>query len=127
MLANCDSSQPAAHSNQYDSSTSFYLPAGQGVRGTPYIVRAQAGLSRPRTCGLGADLAGRVEAVGQNVGKFQPGDQVFGSGSGTFAEYVSIPGDAVVLNKSASLTFEQAASVPEAALTALQALRDKGH
>jgi NADPH:quinone reductase-like Zn-dependent oxidoreductase len=97
------------------------------MRGTPYVVRAAAGLSRPKANGLGADMAGQVEAVGTDVTAFQPGDEVFGSRSGTFAEYVSIPDDAVVLAKPAHLTFEQAASVGVAAFTALQALRDKGH
>jgi NADPH:quinone reductase-like Zn-dependent oxidoreductase len=96
------------------------------MRGLPYIVRAQAGLRRPKDSGLGADMAGDVEAVGKNVTRFQPGDEVFGGGGGTFAEYVSIRQDGVVLEKPASLTFEQAASVPVAAFTALQALRDKG-
>jgi NADPH:quinone reductase-like Zn-dependent oxidoreductase len=96
------------------------------MRPLPYIVRAQAGLRRPKDSGLGADMAGDVEAVGKNVTRFQPGDEVFGGGGGTFAEYVSIRQDGVVLEKPASLTFEQAASVPVAAFTALQALRDKG-
>jgi NADPH:quinone reductase-like Zn-dependent oxidoreductase len=96
------------------------------MRGTPYLVRAVSGLSRPRVNGLGADMAGQVEAVGQNVARFKPGDEVFGGSSGTLAEYVSIPQDGVMLAKPARLTFEQAASVPVAAFTALQALRDKG-
>jgi NADPH:quinone reductase-like Zn-dependent oxidoreductase len=100
------------------------------MRGTPYLVRAHAGLRRPRASGLGADMAGCVEAVGKNVTKFQPGDEVFGSlrflsDRGTFAEYVSVHQDATVLTKPANLTFEQAASVPVAGFTALQALRDK--
>jgi NADPH:quinone reductase-like Zn-dependent oxidoreductase len=96
------------------------------MSGTPYIVRAVAGLSRPKANGLGADMAGHVEAVGKNVTQFKPGDEVFGSRSGTFAEYVSIPESEVILTKPTNLTFEQAASVPVAAFTALQALRDKG-
>src|SRR2546430_16796462 len=71
-------------------------------------------------------MAGHVEAVGRNVTKFQPGDEVFGGCAGTFAEYVSVREDAVLLAKPANLTFEQAASVPVAAFSALQALRDKG-
>ena len=98
--------------------------------GTPYLVRAQAGLSRPRARAsrLGADMAGSVEAVGSNVTGLQPGDEVFGGldDRGTLAEYVSIRQDAALLAKPAGLTFEQAASVPVAALTALQGLRDKG-
>jgi NADPH:quinone reductase-like Zn-dependent oxidoreductase len=97
------------------------------MRGTPYLVRGRLGLSRPKANGLGADMAGQVEAVGKDVTEFQPGDEVFGSRSETFAEYVSIPEDGVLLAKPANLTFEQAASVGVAAFTALQALRDKGH
>jgi len=100
------------------------------MRGTPYLVRALAGLSRPRASAarLGADMAGSVEAVGKNVTEFRPGDEVFGGldDRGTLAEYISIRHDGVVLAKPADLTFEQAASVPVAAVTALQALRDKG-
>jgi NADPH:quinone reductase-like Zn-dependent oxidoreductase len=68
-----------------------------------------------------------VEAVGKDVTEFRPGDEVFGSRSGTFAEYVSIPEDGVMLAKPGNLTFEQAASAGVAAFSALQALRDKGH
>jgi NADPH:quinone reductase-like Zn-dependent oxidoreductase len=100
------------------------------MRGSPYLVRVLAGLSRPKaTAGrLGADMAGSVEAVGTNVTGFRPGDEVFGGleDRGTLAEYVSIRHDGVVLPKPAGLTFEQAASVPVAGFTALQALRDKG-
>ena len=83
------------------------------------------GLFKPKDQRLGADLAGQVEAVGSNVTQFQPGDKVFGKGVGTFAEYVCVREDAVVL-KPKPLSFEEAASVPVAALTALQGLRDKG-
>jgi NADPH:quinone reductase-like Zn-dependent oxidoreductase len=100
------------------------------MRGAPYVVRLIAGLSRPRdgTGRLGADMAGSVEAVGKNVTEFRPGDEVFGGleDRGTLAEYVSIRHDGAVAAKPAGLTFEQAASVPVAAFTALQALRDKG-
>ena len=98
------------------------------MRGTPYLVRAQAGLLRPKASGLGADMAGYVAAVGKNVTEFAPGEEVFGGlrGLGTLAEYISIRQDAVLLPKPAGLTFEQAASVPLAAFTALQALRDRG-
>jgi len=100
------------------------------MRGAPYLVRAMAGLSRPKPSAsrLGADMAGSVEAVGQNVTGFQPGDEVFGGlqERGTLAEYISVHADAVVLQKPAALTFVQAAAVPVAAFTALQALRDKG-
>jgi NADPH:quinone reductase-like Zn-dependent oxidoreductase len=98
------------------------------MRGTPYFMRARFGLSRPKTInGLGADLAGVVEAVGKGVTTVQPGDEVFGCfdishGIGSLAEYVSMPADSVV-HKPANLTFEEAASVPIAGLTALQALQ----
>jgi NADPH:quinone reductase-like Zn-dependent oxidoreductase len=74
---------------------------------------------------LGADLAGQVEGVGKNVTQFQPGDEIFGVGAGAFAEYVCVSEDTVALSP-ANLTFEQAASVPLAAVTALQGLRDIG-
>jgi NADPH:quinone reductase-like Zn-dependent oxidoreductase len=94
-----------------------------------FLVRLNAGLLKPKHPILGADLAGRVEAVGRTVTQFQSGDEVFGdlslSGRGTFAEYVCAREDAVVM-KPANLTFEEAAAVPLAAVTALQALRDKG-
>ena len=100
------------------------------MRGKPYIARLQAGLARPKASArrLGADMAGSVEAVGDNVTTFAPGDEVFGglASLGTLAEYIGVPQDAVVLHKPASMTFEQAAAVPVAGFTALQALRDKG-
>jgi len=100
------------------------------MRGTPYVVRLMAGLSRPKvsTRKLGADMAGSVEAVGKSVTSFRPGDEVFGGleERGTLAEYITIRADGAVLAKPASLTFEQAAAVPVAGVTALQALRDKG-
>ncbi len=99
------------------------------MRGRPYIRRMRFGLLKPKVNGLGADLAGQVEAVGKNVTQFQPGDEVFGWlfgwCNGAFAEYVSVSEDSVVL-KPANLTFEQAAAVPMAAFTALQGLRDQG-
>ena len=97
------------------------------MRGTPYLVRAIGGLSRPKNTGLGVDLAGNVEAVGRNVTRFRPGDDVFGERHGAFAEHVVMSQDAAVVTKPANLTFEEAASVPVAAITALQALRDKGN
>jgi len=99
------------------------------MRGKPYIIRLMlGGLFKPRTKNavLGGDLAGRVEAVGGNVTEFQPGDEVFGMSIRTFAEYVSVRRVGIV-RKPANLTFEQAAAVPVAAITALQGLRDKGH
>jgi len=88
------------------------------------------GLLKPKHKGLGADIAGRVEAVGRNVKQFQPGDEVFGGsfggkGLGGFAEFVCAPEDKLTL-KPANISFEDAAAVPVAAITALQGLRDKG-
>ena len=83
------------------------------------------GLRKPKDQRLGSDLAGRVEAVGKEVTQFQPGDEVFGTGVGTFAEYACARETDVEL-KSAAMTFETAAAVPIAALTALQGLRDNG-
>ncbi len=96
------------------------------MRGTPYILRLDAGLRRPKETRLGVDYAGTVEAIGRNVKRFKPGDEVFGGRSGAFAEYVTALEDRAIVLKPANLTFEQAASVPIAAVTALQALRDKG-
>ena len=94
------------------------------LTGTPYLVRPQVGLLRPRRGLLGVDFAGTVEAVGPAVKQFQAGDEVFGGRIGALAEYVCAR--KVVAPKPANVTFEQAASVPMAAITALQALRDKG-
>ena len=98
------------------------------LRGKPFMSRLVFGLLKPRTKILGGDIAGRVEAVGRNVKQFQPGDEVFGDlsgcGFGGFAEYVCARENALVL-KSASMTFEEAAAVPQAAVLALQGLRDK--
>jgi NADPH:quinone reductase-like Zn-dependent oxidoreductase len=97
------------------------------LRADPFLIRLMgAGFFKPKHKILGADIAGRVEAVGGNVNQFQPGDEVFGEGSyGGFAEYVCVDENRFVL-KPANLTFEEAAAVPMAALTALQGLRDKG-
>ena len=97
------------------------------MRGLPYISRlAGAGLRRPRNPVLGSDVAGEVEAVGAGVAQFQPGDEVFGFvGAGAFAEYVSVP-EGFLEFKPANLTFEQAATLPLAGMTALQGLRDVG-
>ncbi len=96
------------------------------MRGTPYIVRMRAGLLKPKDKRLGIDVAGQVEAVGGNVTQLKPGDEVFGACRGAFAEYACASESALVV-KPANVTFEQAASVPIAAFTALQGLRDKGH
>jgi NADPH:quinone reductase-like Zn-dependent oxidoreductase len=99
------------------------------LRGDPYIARLQLGLRKPKHRVLGCDVAGQIEAVGENVEMLQPGDEVFGSpfmhGFGAFAECVSISED-LLAPKPATLSFEQAAAVPLAASTALQGLRDHG-
>ena len=97
------------------------------MRGSPYIMRLiGAGIGKPEDTRLGVDFAGTVETVGSGVTGFKPGDDVFGGASGAFAEYVTIAEDRGLVLKPANISFEQAASVPIAALTALQALRDKG-
>ncbi len=97
------------------------------MRGSPYLMRLGSGLGSPNNTRLGVDFAGTVEAVGQNVKRFKPGDEVFGGRTGAFGEYVIVREDRALAMKPADITFEQAASVPIAAVTALQALRDKGH
>jgi NADPH:quinone reductase-like Zn-dependent oxidoreductase len=96
-----------------------------GVTGTPYVMRIRSGLRAPRDVRVGVDFAGTVEAVGASVERFRPGDDVFGARTGAFAEQVAVPVDRAA-PKPAGLTFEQAAAVPVAALTALQGLRDRG-
>jgi NADPH:quinone reductase-like Zn-dependent oxidoreductase len=99
------------------------------MRGTPLFLRLAFGLRSPKNTVLGADIAGRVEAVGNDVTQFQPGDEVFGdvsgSGLGGFAEYVCAREETLAL-KPSNLSFEEAAAVPVAGITALQGLRDKG-
>ena len=99
------------------------------LRADPFLVRLDSGLLKPKNKILGADIAGRVEAVGRNVKQFKPGDEVFGDisacGWGGFAEYVCARENVLAL-KSASMTFEEAAAVPMAAVTALQGIRDTG-
>lgn len=97
------------------------------IEGTPYMMRALGvGLRKPKDTRLGVDFAGTVEAVGKNVTKFKVGDEVFGGRTGAFAEYVCVREPRAVAVKPANVTFEQAASVPIAAITALQGVRDKG-
>jgi NADPH:quinone reductase-like Zn-dependent oxidoreductase len=96
------------------------------MRGTPYIMRIESGLRKPKDTRFGVDYAGTVEAIGRNVTQFKPGDDVFGARSGALAEYVAVRAERAVVMKPANLTFEQAASIPVAAITALQGLRDKG-
>jgi len=95
------------------------------IRGMPYPVRIMSGLRRPKITRPGVDVAGLVEAVGRNVTQFKPGDEVFGSCRGALAEYASTS-ESSLARKPDNATFEQAASVPLAAYTALQGLRDKG-
>ncbi len=101
------------------------------IRARPFFIRlVPGGFLQPKNKILGADVAGRVEAVGRYVRQFKPSDEVFGflssaTGRGTFAEYVCANENAITL-KPANLSFEQAAAVPVAAMTALQGLRDKG-
>jgi NADPH:quinone reductase-like Zn-dependent oxidoreductase len=95
------------------------------MRGRPYMARVGTGLRRPKQAIPGTDVAGIVEAVGRDVTELHPGDEVFGARSGAYAEYVAGRVRNFVL-KPAGLTFEQAAAIPVAAITALQALRDQG-
>jgi len=95
------------------------------MRGKPYFARLMFGLFKPKAHGLGADLAGEVEAVGKDVTRFRPGDAVFGEAAGAFAEYTCVPEGTLAL-KPANLSFEQAAAVPMGGVTALQGLRDRG-
>jgi NADPH:quinone reductase-like Zn-dependent oxidoreductase len=94
--------------------------------GRPYVARPSQGLRKPKEQLLGVDFAGTVEAVGKDVTQFRPGDAVFGGRNGAFAEYVCVREGRAMVPKPANVTFEQAAAVPVAALTALQGLRDKG-
>src|SRR6266446_433639 len=103
-------------------------PLDLTIRG-PWLIRPILGLRKPKDTRLGVDYAGTVEAVGKNpaaAGQFKPGDEVFGGKNGAIAEYVCVLADRSVVLKPANMTFEQAAAVPVAAITALQGLRDKG-
>ncbi|HEY1354585.1 MAG TPA: NAD(P)-dependent alcohol dehydrogenase [Ktedonobacteraceae bacterium] len=95
------------------------------MRAAPIFVRLGSGLRYPKDPRLGADVAGWVEAVGQGATQFRPGDEVFGAGLGSFAEYTTLSEKRLTL-KPAVCSFEEAAAVPVAAVTALQGLRDKG-
>jgi NADPH:quinone reductase-like Zn-dependent oxidoreductase len=95
------------------------------MKGRPYITRVLTGVRKPRDTRPGADMAGRVEAVGKNVTEFKPGDEVFGTCRGALAEYVCARQDRLA-PKPANVWFAAAAAVPVAAITALQGLRDKG-
>jgi len=100
-------------------------PLDLTIRG-PLLLRPLFGLRKPKDTRLGVDYSGTVEAVGKNVTNFKPGDEVFGGKNGAIAEYVCVLADRAVVLKPANMTFEQAAAVPVAAITALQGLRDKG-
>ena len=99
------------------------------VKGEPFLVRLMSGLLEPKNKIPGKEMAGRVEAVGANVSQFKPGDEVFGDlyvcGLGAFAEYVCVP-EAAIAQKPVNITFEEAASVTESSIVALQGLRDYG-
>ena len=94
------------------------------IHGTPSLIRFISGVRAPKSKRLGVDVAGEVEAAGRNVTNFKPGDAVFGTATGAFAEYVCAS-ESTLAHKPESLTWEQAASVPIAGITALQGLRDK--
>jgi NADPH:quinone reductase-like Zn-dependent oxidoreductase len=96
------------------------------MQGKPYIMRAMAGVGKPDSILMGADFAGTIETVGKNVTRFKPGDEVFGDRDGAFGEYVSVRENGAIASKPSNMTMEQAAAVPVAGITALQALRDKG-
>ncbi len=100
-------------------------PLDLTIRG-PWLIRPLLGLRKPKDTRLGVDYAGSVEAVGKNVTNFKPGDEVFGGKTGALAEFICVLADRAVALKPVNMTFEQAAAVPVAAITALQGLRDKG-
>ena len=100
-------------------------PLDLTIRGL-WLLRPFSGMRKPKDTRVGVDYAGTVEAVGKKVTNFKPGDAVFGGKNGAIAEYVCVLADRSVVLKPANVTFEQAASVPVAAITALQGLRDKG-
>jgi NADPH:quinone reductase-like Zn-dependent oxidoreductase len=97
-----------------------------GVVGRPRVGRFAMGLFKPKEARLGTDYAGVVEAVGKDVAEFQPGDEVFGGRTGAYADYVVAKADRGITHKPANVSFEEAAAVPIAAVTALQAIRDHG-
>ncbi len=96
------------------------------LTGRPFIARPTEGLRGPKSERLGVDFAGVVEVVGKDVTTFGPGDEVFGGKDGAFAEYVCVREERAIVPKPANVTFEQAAAVPVAGLTALQGLHDRG-
>ncbi len=96
------------------------------LRGLPYIMRFSSGVGAPEQIRMGSDFAGTVEAIGRNVTQYKPGDEVFGGRNGALAEYVTVRETRALALKPTNMSFEQAAAVPVAAITALQALRDSG-
>jgi len=96
------------------------------MRGEPYIMRVQVGFGAPKDARIGTDFSGTVEAVGKDVKNFKAGDEVFGGARGAFGQYVRVRANGSVALKPANVTHEEAAAVPIAAITALQALRDQG-
>jgi NADPH:quinone reductase-like Zn-dependent oxidoreductase len=96
------------------------------LRGIPYVMRLDAGIGAPKSPTIGVDFAGVVEATGKSVTKFKPGDEVFGGRDGAFADYLVVRESRNIVQKPANISFVEAAAVPIAAVTALQALRDKG-
>ena len=96
------------------------------IRGTPYVMRLDSGLRKPAVTRTGVDFAGVVEAVGRQVSRFKVGDEVFGGRTGALAEYIVVSADRAIVHKPANITFDQAAAVAVAGLTALQGIRDRG-
>ena len=106
--------------------SSLNLGDWYAVQGRPWVGRTAMGLRKPKDERLGTDYAGVVEAVGKDVTDFKAGDEVFGGRSGAFADYVVAKAERAIVPKPTTASYEEAAAVPVAALTALQALRDKG-
>lgn len=127
VLTLVDTEKPVPNDNQLlvKVHAASLNPLDLTIRG-PWLIRPLLGMRKPKNTRLGVDYAGTVESVGKNVTQFKPGDEVFGGTNGALAEYVCVLADRAVTLKPANVTFEQAASVPVAALTALQGLRDQG-
>jgi NADPH:quinone reductase-like Zn-dependent oxidoreductase len=128
VLKLAEVAQPAVKDNQVLVRVkAVSINAGDvfAMRGNPWPIRFIAGFPKPKNYILGCDMAGVVEAAGSSVTQFRPGDEVYAACSGALAEYVSVAEDKLAL-KPANLTFEQAAAIPTAAITALKGLRDVG-
>ena len=127
VLTLADVEKPVPNDNQVlvRVRAAYVNPLDLTIRG-PWLIRPILGMRKPKDTRSGVDYAGTVEAVGRNVTQFKPGDEVFGGKDGAIAEYICVLADRAVTLKPANMTFEQAASVPVAAITALQGLRDKG-